>query len=106
MGCTWNFYNCGVDTFCNESSANCQGDGSYKHCLDLTDDGSDESEPSPVSAPTDVSDGGGDKSVPSPVAAPTITYQCQSWCYTNTQLWEMKCGWVNCRCPDECGDIV
>merc|ERR1711874_704599 len=54
--CTWNFYNCGVDTFCNESSANCQGDGSYKQCLDLTDDGSDESEPSPVSAPTDVSD--------------------------------------------------
>jgi len=24
--CTWNYYNCGIDSFCNESSANCQGE--------------------------------------------------------------------------------
>jgi len=106
MQCIAKYLDCSTDTNACCDGLTCQGDGSYKQCLDLTDDGSDESEPSPVSAPTDVSDGGGDESVPSPVAAPTITYQCQSWCYTNTQLWDMKCGWVNCRCPEECGDIM
>jgi arylsulfatase A-like enzyme len=36
----------------------------------------------------------------SPTAAPVG--DCQSWCSTNTNDWDTKCGWTNCASCDDC----
>merc|ERR1719199_2448423 len=37
-----------------------------------------------------------------PSSSPTKLPECKSWCFTNTNPWSMKCGWIKCSTCVNC----